>query len=255
MTTDAPNAPAMASQQQQQVGATSSVDEISRATFTPQKICNVYTQKWNSFKAWVYSTAGVGPTDDGKYLTRDNVDKFFLLEVQYRGDIMPKNLVQWKNAMEAYAKNVEHPPPGQAFEVNSPLVQQAMTGQKALYKANHLQKVECAHANMYSDTLSDGEKLWLLNYGMQQITWADYCTSQTNMTQSTMRGNSLCSSRLADLHHNHVHGPMDGKYPMLGFIEQDYVGKVTHESKTISGMWRHQDWMQCGSGWIAVSVI
>jgi hypothetical protein len=157
--------------------------------------------------------------------------------------------------MEAYARNVEHPPPGQAFEVDSPLVQQAITGQKALYKTNCLQKVESAHANLYSDTLSDGEKLQLLNYGMQQTTWVDYCTSQTSMNQYTMCGDSLCYARLADLQHDHVHGPMDGKYPMLGFIEQDYVGKVTHESKTISGMWCHRDWMQCGSGWIAVSVI
>ena len=49
--------------------------------------------------------------------------------------------------------------------------------------------------------------------------------------------------------------PMEGKYQMLGFIEQDYVGKVTHEFKKISGRWRHQDWMQCGLGWITVSFI
>jgi hypothetical protein len=78
------------------VTAKSSVEEISRATFNPQKICRVYVQKWKTYKAWVDSTDGISPTQNRKYLSRENVNKFFLLQLQYKDHIQPKNLEQFK---------------------------------------------------------------------------------------------------------------------------------------------------------------
>jgi antibiotic biosynthesis monooxygenase (ABM) superfamily enzyme len=89
----------------------SSVEVISHATFTPQKICRVYMQTWKSYKTWVDSTDRVACTQNGKYLTRENVDKFFLLQLQYKDHIHPKNLGQFKNSLETYSRNVEYPLP------------------------------------------------------------------------------------------------------------------------------------------------
>ena len=198
----------------------SSVEEISRATFNPQKICRVYVQKWKTYKAWVDSTDGVSPTQNGKYLSRENVDKFFLLQLQYKDHIQPKNLGQFKNSLETYSRNVEYPPPMPPFTVDSPSVQQAIEGQRSRYKFKRLQKVQCAHDNLYSDTLSDDDKTTLIIFGSQMLTWGDYCMSQTCMNQSTMRGDSMRFSRLCDTRLDGVHGPMDSKYPMIGFIQQ-----------------------------------
>jgi hypothetical protein len=237
------------------ITAESSVELISRATFNPQKICKVYMQKWKNYKTWVDSTVGVARTQNGKYLTRENVDKFFLLEMQYKDHIQPKNLGQFKNSLETYSRNVEYPPPMTPFIVDSPSVQQALEGQKSRYKKQRLGKVGCAHDNLYSDTLSDNDKTILIMFGSQMLTWADYCMSQTCMNQSTMRGDSMRSSRLCDIRLDGVHGPMDSKYPMIGFIQQDYTGKVTSNFKKISGMWRHRNWLFCGTGWLAATIL
>jgi hypothetical protein len=52
---------------------------------------------------------------------------------------------------------------------------------------------------------------------------------------------------LCDTWLDEVHGPMDSKYPMIGFIQQDCTGKVTNSFKKISGMWRHRNWLFCGT--------
>jgi hypothetical protein len=101
------------------ITAESSVEEISRATFNPQKICRVYVQKWKSYKTWVNSTDGAGPTKNGKYLTREDVNKFFLLQLQYKDHIRPKNLGQLKNSLQTYSRNVEYPLPMTPFTVAS----------------------------------------------------------------------------------------------------------------------------------------
>jgi hypothetical protein len=75
------------------------------------------------------------------------------------------------------------------------------------------------------------------------------------MNQSTMRGDSMRFSRLCDTRLDEVHGPMDSKYPMIGFIQQDYTGKVTNTFKKISGMWRHRNWLFCGTGWLAATIL
>ena len=60
--------------------------------------------------------------------------------------------------------------------------------------------------------------------------------------------------------HIETHGPEmhedDSRYPMMGFIEQDYrKGKVINTKKKVRGMWRHKDWLLCGTGWTACSLI
>jgi hypothetical protein len=146
------------------------------------------------------------------------------------------------------------------FTVDSPSVHLAIEGQRSRYKTKWLQKVwlqkvQCAYNNLYSDTLCDDDKTTLLIFGSQMLTWGNYCMSQTWINQSTIHGDSMRFSRLCNTWLNEVHGPMDSKYPMIGFIQQDYTGKVTNTFKKISGMWRHRNWLFCCSGWLASMIL
>jgi hypothetical protein len=228
------------------------VEQIIRDTHRPQPLKGVYKSKVQTYKRWVLSSPD-GEVVGGKFLTRDNVDKFFLLELRPRSDIQPQNLKQYRNALKAYSKNVEFPPGGPSFSVDSDAVAIACEQHLAQYQNERLQKAECSHSNLMANVLTEKDKLRLILAGTQRLTWPDYCTSQSTMNQTALRGCSLRLARLADIWYDNIHGPGDN--PMLGVIEQDSIGKVKNLKKKVRGMWRHRSWELCGTGWMAASTI
>jgi hypothetical protein len=231
------------------VQATESVEEISRRTFTARTPDHTYTVHWNKFCSWVDSTAGVNRTPDGKYLTRDNIDKYFLLYVQNQHiKWKPKHAKKARFALQFYANNQEYPQ--QIFNVNSVQVEQALRMHHDKHKKHGPNKIGCAHANLPTDVLSNEEETTLIMYGAQQPSWGNYCASFTCMTQTTIRGEQIRNSRLCDLHCDEVHGPPSGannNFPMIALIQQPYVGKQGGDRKRVAGMWRHAEWWKCGT--------
>lgn len=130
------------------------VDQAIHATFAPRPLKGAYLSKVNQFKRWVHSSPEAS-TRNGKYLTRDNVDKFFILHLQALVHVQPQNLRQFRNALKTYARNVEFTPPGPAFVIDSPAVLLACEEHKKAYAQHRLSKPECAHANLMSDILSE----------------------------------------------------------------------------------------------------
>lgn len=230
-----------------------SVDDIIRDTHCPRKLGSAYKSKVNQFKTWVDTNPQHATVVDDCYLTRENVDKYFLLELRYRSQIQPQNLRQMRNALKQYAE-YEFPPGGPSFTVDSDAVHISCEEHQRRYQHGRLNKPECAHANLMSDVLSEVDKLRLVLAGSLRLNWSDYCLAQTSMTQTAFRGISLRISRLADLWHDLIHGP-GPTWPMLGMIEQDNTGKVMSSKKKVRGMWRHRLWELCGSGWLAASVV
>jgi hypothetical protein len=137
------------------------------------------------YKKWVDEDPN-GQVVGGKYLTRTNVDKFFLLHLQYRTDIQAQNLKQFRNALKQYATNVEFPPGHGNFNVNSVAVEQACKAHQEGYKKARLDKPECAHANLMSDVKCPFPGGQLVLAGSLQGNWADYCTAQTVLNQTIL---------------------------------------------------------------------
>ena len=93
-----------------------SVDELTAQVHTPKQCSQVYWDIWNSFKLWVDETDGQSKCQDGKYLLRDNVDRFFLLEV-VKKTIVPKSARRFAGALQFFADNYEYAPPQERFVV------------------------------------------------------------------------------------------------------------------------------------------
>lgn len=98
-------------------------------------------------------------------------------------------------------------------------------------------KPEYSHSNLHSDVLSKEEKIILVNCGTQMPVWKDYNFHQTCMLQTTVRGELFRDFRWCDMMHIETHGPKqhnnDARYPMMGFIEQDYrLGKLINTKKS-----------------------
>jgi hypothetical protein len=239
--------------------ATDSVEDIQQSTFSPRAADPTYRSHWKQFCTWVNRTEGVSSTN-GKYLTRDNIDKYFLLVVQTQTTKWrPKHAEKAKYALQHFADNVEYPPPVAHFTVDSISVKQALRAQKEGYKRNGPNRVGCAHANLPTETLTSEEETTLIMYGAQTPAWRDYCASITSMTQTTIRADQIRRTRLTDLRCDDVHGPPSGvndkPFPMIALIQQPYVGKRGSERKRVAGMWRHLDWWKCGTGWLAASLM
>jgi hypothetical protein len=171
-------------------GLNRTVLQIMADTHNPQTLGTAYASKVRMFKKWVDEDPN-GQVVGGKYITRNNVDKFFLLHLQYRTEIQSQNLKQFRNALKQYASNVEFPPGQGNFNVDSPAVEQACKAHQEGYDKARLDKPECAHANLMSNVLSEDDKLRLVFAGSLRGNWADYCTAQTTLNQTALRGVNL----------------------------------------------------------------
>lgn len=94
-----------------------------------------YQQSWIQFCDWIDKTEAVSKTEDGRYLTRENVDKFFLENLQHRLDIAPSRLKMFKTHLQACVSSIETEKcqTETFFEVNSSCVQEAIDKHKKAY--------------------------------------------------------------------------------------------------------------------------
>lgn len=98
------------------------VNQLLKDSFQPQKPNVTYTCKWKQHLKWVNEANGIGPAEDGKCITQDNVDKFFLLNQRSKINALSKNLSQMKDAMQFHTDFYEYPPPSPKFQVESRIV-------------------------------------------------------------------------------------------------------------------------------------
>ena len=138
------------------------------------------------------------PTN-GKYVTRDNIDKYFLLDQRSRVNIQSKNLTHTKDDIQFHADYYEYPPPTPRFIVQSRIVKECIAEHQRTHVGNRLNKPESAHSNLHSDVMSKEEKIMLINCGTQMSVWKDYNCSETSMTQTTVRGELFRDLRSCDM--------------------------------------------------------
>ena len=128
-------------------------NEMLKITFVPKEPNKNYVNRWKQFRKWVDNAHGMGRTNN-RHVTRDNVDKFFLIDQRVKTNMQTKNLTQMKDAIQFYADFYEHPPPEEKFVVNSRIVQECIDEHRRNHCANRLNLADSSHLNLHSDVLS-----------------------------------------------------------------------------------------------------
>ena len=171
-------------------------------------------------------------------------------------DILTSTMSQYADALQHKGTHAEYLPP-QKFVVKSNSVK-IVLDYHSNEKVEHLKnKVECAHANLCSNVLSQNDMCTLINFGIQNLKWADCTASLTIMTQTKSRSEHMRYTRLCDLRINLTHGPRKHgsstiRWPMMTIIDQKHrTGKVALSAKKSRGMHRHRNWLLDGSGWLS----
>jgi Centromere DNA-binding protein complex CBF3 subunit, domain 2 len=234
-----------------------SIDEQIARAHVPKSCSQVYWDIWKAYQVWVDKPDTAGTRGmDGKYLTRYNVDFYFLNEIVKRS-IVPKSARRYRAALQFMADNYEHAPPTERFIVSSPAVTTALNSQQACYQEKQLITYTSAHDRLPTNNLTPSEEAMIIHYGMQIMAWKDFCVAFNTCTQTMIRGDGIREIRLCDLHLDDVHGPggfRSDKLPMVALIQQAYTGKKKEARKRMMGMWRHAEWYKCGTGMIAASL-
>jgi hypothetical protein len=231
------------------------VSELTQEAFEAKDAPGVYKGIWIRFKKWVDASEALGATlVDGKYLTRDNVDYYFLFVVK---DLCctPKSATRHLYALQHFAKNSEHVLG--AFVVSSPAVTTALAAQNVGYQQKLLLTFVSAHDKLPTNTLTPSQELAIMMRGLQITSWRDFAQAFAVMNQTAIRGDLNRLLRLCDLEHDSVNGPGahgEDKLPMLALIQQHNTGKKKEQKKRMMGMWRHVRWYKCGTGMIAASL-
>ena len=119
-------------------------NQFLKESFQPKVPNTTYKQKIKLFCAWVDKENGL-TTPNGKYTTRDNVDKLFLLNQRFRTNVQNENLTQMKDTIQFHADNNEHPPPIPKLVVESRIVKECTAEQQRNHVNNRLCKSKYSH--------------------------------------------------------------------------------------------------------------
>mmetsp|Transcript_1622 Transcript_1622/g.2385 ORF Transcript_1622/g.2385 Transcript_1622/m.2385 type:complete len:1247 (+) Transcript_1622:125-3865(+) len=83
-------------------------------------------ETWSRYCDWVDETEGTEKTEDNRYLTRGNVDRFFSEYLQNSRTLSPRRVKKMKSDLQWCALNIEIPKSGTSFIVDSHRVEEAI---------------------------------------------------------------------------------------------------------------------------------
>ena len=215
-----------------------------------------YTAEWNRFKRFVQSPNNDCSVDiSGKYLTRQNVDTYFVTNIATR-DCAVGTALRVISALNWYSKNQEFNNVFPRFEVRSLLVEGSMERHKSTYISRQLAKYVDAHSSLPTEKVSHNDTTRLLKTALRMESWEDLFLSYNVDMQTMCRGNTLRKMRLCDIVADANHGPGNPNNPnlplMLSFVLKRITGaKDAATYVRVIGMWPHKDFLRCGTGAIA----
>lgn len=219
-----------------------------------------YINCWVKYKAYVDTPGnGLSKDDQGRYLTRGNIDDFYdkFISVQtWVGSTVKK----YVPALQFFADQEEYPDADPMFSVRSRAVTQSLENQRAYYVATQIHQWVDAHDGIAINLLSTPEENKLLIAGRDSQCWMSFMVSYNCDKQCLSRGDTIRKIRLCDIKHSGAHGPgnpnENRERPMLSLTIKRITGAKDHVDKVRSvGMWRHRDYLRCGTGMIASSLL
>ena len=181
-----------------------------------------------TFKTQVTKTDGMKVDEQGRFITRHNVDVFFMQSIRPKNNILTSTMSKHSDTLHHQATYVEHSHP-EKFHVKSLLVQLVLDSHSN--KKEHIRnKVECVHGNFFRNMISQDYMCSLMNCGMQNLKWADCASSLTAMTQTNCRSEHTKESKLCDIRISLTHGPLkqgcsDTRWLILTIIDQKHMSR------------------------------
>ena len=56
--------------------------QLQKQIFCPKKVNSTYNTRYKTYKKWVTATPGLKPDEKGRFITRYNIDKFFMANLR-----------------------------------------------------------------------------------------------------------------------------------------------------------------------------
>ena len=250
---NAPNLRALAASQQQHLATLVETNaSLIRATAEHQ---GVYASIWRKYRAFIDdpSNSNVFTSEDGKYLTRNNIDIFFQ-EVVAHTEIIPESARRYVSALQHYANQIKYINDNFTVDSGNPnLVANALEAQKARYMFRIAEQQNDPHANLPTAVISKAEYEKIHHRTiLDQIDTLDFQWAFSTCNSCYLQYLSSYCLNLCDMRLDTAHGPPldeeENRDEMLSYILQSGRHKDRAKHKQIVGAWRHRDYTRCSTG-------
>jgi hypothetical protein len=215
---------------------------------------NTVRQMYNRYTEWVDKAPDCNPTDDGKYITRYNVDQYFLRYIPTRNGqdkYVRKNVssLQW---YVKYREQVHLQAAEQMIILNDSVAAGLRT--QVIYQSTNLEGVNRGADPHYGlqDSISNPDRKRLMEYIYNcRSDWGPASFSYAWGLNAAVRGASNRSLVMADLNMSYSFGP-EPEGPtarsILLVIRKGDVHKDRHDTDKQVCCWRHKEPVLCSVG-------
>jgi hypothetical protein len=217
-------------------------EEQLRTTVQEPKSYQVY---WRQFQAFVDRTPQLinGPP----YLTRANIDTFFLVDVAKR-TVCGKTVGKILPALVWYSRHREHI--NESFSVESEMTKRALAMQKELVKTTggSGKAGQDPHLGL-KDNMSTYDRLLIMShiYGSRKM-WGPESFAFTWGNNAAVRGDSDSKFVLADLRVSHGYGAEEQgglSRSLIVVLRRGQLHKDRHDTDDQVAVWRHKEPKLC----------
>jgi hypothetical protein len=208
-------------------------------------------QMYNRFTEWVDQAPDCNATDDGKYVTRYNVDQYFLRCIPTRGGqdkYVRKNVssIQW---YVKYREQVHLPAAEQMTILNDAVTAGLRT--QVIYQLTNQEGVNRGADPHYGlqDSISNPDRKRIMDYIYNsRPDWGPASFSYSWGLNAAVRGASNRSLVMADLNMSYAFGPeLEGPTAraLLLVLRKGEVHKDRHDTDKQVCCWRHKEPVLC----------
>jgi hypothetical protein len=203
-------------------------------------------------------------SSSGTIYTVQHVELFFQIVIANK-TCLPKSAKKFLYAIEYHAKRAD--PPAETVLFRTEAIFEALAIQEERCKMQRETATYTAaqdpHSKRRTDVLSVPEIRAIIHEIIGRHNWKDMFTSWTVCEQSMLRMASMRQLRMCHLRCNMIHGPPildddhDARQTMLEIVLQPGLHKTgkTVNMQPSTGLWRHKDYMRCGTFAMAANVL
>ena len=226
----------------------------------PRKIDNTYKNEIKNYKKFIDKERLV---ENGKYLTRDNVDLYFTT-VQQTRLVTVNTGRRVVSALQSYADNVEYAGDAKGFCVESKVVLRTLTKQKELKTQNELDTSKDYHVKLCVKNLNFMDNHKIVRYVLEndKSYWSDFLTTWNGCNQMFCRADTMKKMKINDIYIDNDHSvgaiKQDTESPfdrqMIALILRPHIHKERSTSTHVIGAYRHRDPYMCFTGSLAMNL-
>jgi hypothetical protein len=221
-----------------------------------------YTTAYRALKKFVDQQRIEGRLENGEhYITRDNIDLFFMDVVAKKINVQPEQCRRYKSGLQWYSDNREHIV--EKFNLDSPAVTSALATQKANCTAN--QKTEKCHSlgdplgRLSTNVIKPSETVRGMTYAINNIAnWSSLGLMWTWGISTYIRNDSMLEIKYEDLMCDSTHGP-EGEgiiQKMIALVlRKGHLHKDRFKRDRIVGTWRHKEYLSCPICYLAMGTM